>query len=174
MAVFGITTKKIDERLDTWVNTYYTVASLIATARSQGEYIAQGEKTIHSTLVSIINIHCWEVGTPANFTNDAVDYPGLQLAGAALPPWFTAELKLDSEASYPGWKRYRVRVDRGLYDGPDWGAAFLTDLDEFADYLDEVPNILTTRSGVSFTGASVTTAPKPLQLSKKWYNRTPS
>jgi hypothetical protein len=174
MAVFGINIVKIDERLRPWVNTYYTVGANISIAQGMATYLAAGEQMIHSTLVSIINKHCWEVGAAANFTNDAVDLPGVMSAGAALPPWFTAEVKLDSANSYPGWKRYRTRVDRGFYDGPDWSATYLTELDEFADYLDEVPAILSTRSGVSFTGASITSSPMPLQLSKAWYNRTPS
>lgn len=172
MPVFGISIQKIDDRLDPWVNTYYTVASNIIAAQDLATYLATGEAMIHSDLVTIINRHCWQVGTPGNFSNDAMDLSGALGSVNALPPWFTAELTLDSSYSYPGWKRYRTRIERSAYEGPTWSSAYLTTLDDFADYLDEVPNPLTTRAGASFTGASVNAFPMPLQLSKAWYNRT--
>lgn len=170
--IYGISTKKIDNRLNDWVNTYYIVAEAIETAETVAEQLATAEASIHSTLVTIISSHIWQVGTPGTFSNPAYDFPGVISATNALPPWWTAEINLTSSNSYPGYKRYRTRVSRAFYDGPDWNDAYIALLDTFADVFDELPVPLTTRSGVAFTGMALNAIPAPLQLSKAWYNRS--
>jgi len=170
---YGISTKKLDNRLDYWVNTYYVVAESREIAEGVGELLAAAEASIHSTLVTIVSGHIWQVGDPGDFSNPAYDLPGTASATNALPPWLTAEIGLTSSGSYPGYKRFRTRAGRAFYDGPAWGSGYLTLLDTFCEVFDELAVPLTTRSGVAFTGMSVNANPQPLQLGKKWYNRAP-
>jgi len=173
MAVYGIQVRKIDERLDTWNNTYHVLADSLGEAQSAADVLATAEASIHSTLVTITETHCWLVGaTVPEFSNVARDYAGELSVVNALPPWFTAEVTLESEGSYPGYKRFRCRIDRGLYTGPNWHDDYLLALETFADVFTEVGFPLCTRSGVAFTGMAPVGLPAPLQLSKAWYNRT--
>lgn len=172
MPVFGISTKKVDERLDEWVNTYYTFAGDISQAKGLADFLAAGEQSVHSGLVTINGAHIWEVGNRGNFANRTYSIAGTLDAQTPLPPWFTVEMNLASAGSYPGWKRYRCRASRTYYEGPDWSAAALLIFTDFADYLAEVPIAITTREGVPFTGATPNPTPQPLQLSKRWYNRS--
>lgn len=174
MPVFGIATKKVDERLRPWANDYYTVAANIGVAADVAAYLLSGEVQVHSDLVTIVGAHVWEVGNRGNFTNPLVNLTGELESFEALPPWFTAEVNLTSAGSYPGWKRYRTRGSKAYYTGPEWSSAFQGILALFGEFLDESPLPLTTRSGVPFGGASYNQVPVPLQLSKRWYNRASS
>lgn len=173
MPVYGISTKKVDERLDPWVNTYYAVVPDLDSAKALGELIGQAETSIHSSLVNIDLAHCWRVGNAGvDFGDITIDLPGTLSATQALPPWFTAEVNFTANGSYPGWKRYRTRVSGSFYEGPDWADAYLLILETFCEVWDELTYKFTTRSGVQFTGMDPNPYPVPLQLSKQWYNRT--
>jgi len=173
MAFFGINIEKVDERLDPWVNTYYCQASTLVQPIALADYLGAGEQMVHSDLVSITGAHIWQVGVPGNFSNQTYGYQGSLSSGNALPAWFTAEVTMLGDGGYPGYKRFRGRYAKDGYDGPDWATAILIALGDFADYLAEAPISLTTRSGIVFTSFGFTTFPKPHQLGKKWYNRTP-
>lgn len=175
MAVYGINTIKVDERLDPWVNTYYANVPDLDAAKALAEIIGQAEASIHSTLVNIDKAHCWRVGNAGvDFGDVTIDLPGALAGTNALPPWFTAEVNMTAGGSYPGWKRYRTRVDRNLYTGPAWADSYVLILETFCEVWDELTYKFTTRSGVQFTGMDPNAIPVPLQLSKAWYNRTSS
>ena len=173
VAIYGIHTQKVDERLRPWQNTYYTSSDSLANAMSLGEYLLIGEQMVHHEVVHLVGVHAWQVGAAANFDNAGFDYNGLLTGGNPLPPWFTAQITMGAPSSYPGWKRYRGRYDRALYDGPDWSDTMLTILQDLADYLAEAPLVLCTRAGAVFDDFEPEAFPAPLQLNKKWYNRTP-
>jgi hypothetical protein len=172
MPVFGISTEKVDERLDPWVNTYYTIAANIAAPIDLANYLAAGEQDVHSDLVSITGAHIWQVGSPGNFSNQSYGYQGTLTSTNALPAWVTAEVTLLGEGGYPGYKRFRGRYGVALYTGPEWNSSLLVALSEFDDYLAESPLPLCRRDGTSFALFGYTAVPKPLQLGKAWYNRT--
>lgn len=173
MPVYGIQTRKVDERLNPWNNTYHVLADALGEAQAAADVLATAEATIHSQFVTITETHCWLVGaTVPEFSTIVRDYVGSATASAPLPPWFCAEITLESNGSYPGYKRFRTRVDKALYDGPDWGATYTALLETFADVFDEIGYTLCTRSGVAFVGMAPNPIPVPLQLSKAWYNRT--
>jgi hypothetical protein len=174
MPVYGIQVRKIDERLRPWNNTYYSNVPDLSTAKAIGEQMGQGEASIHSNIVTIVEAHCWQVGasTP-NFGSVSIDLPGALASTNALPPWFTAEVNMSNDGSYPGWHRYRTRVDRNQYEGPAWSDAYILLMETFCEIWDELPYKICTRAGVLFTGMDPNANPHPLQLSKKWYNRTP-
>lgn len=173
MPVFGLSIEKVDERLRPWVNTYYLSNAALAGVLSDAAALGAAEATIHSDLVTIVKGHVWQVGSsPPVFTDVPIDLPGVLSSANALPPWWTAECNLTATNSYPGWKRYRTRVSRALYEGPDWVDSYITALDTFCDIIEELDSSMVTRAGAQFTGFDPNPFPMPLQLSKKWYNRT--
>lgn len=172
MPIFGVSTEKIDERLDPWVNTYYLSNPSLSGALSDAAILGTAEATIHSTLVTVVKAHVWQVGSsPPVFTDVPVDLPGAVDATNALPAWFTVECNLTATNSYPGWKRYRTRAGKGLYEGPAWTNVYLTIIEAFCDVIAELDSVMTTRAGAVFSGFDPNAIPQPLQLSKKWYNR---
>lgn len=173
MAVFGVNIEKVDERLDPWVNTYYTVNATIGAVIDFANYMAAGEQMVHSDLVSITGAHIWQVGSPGNFSNPIYGYQGSLSSGGAFPAWVTAEVSLGGEGGYPGYKRFRGRYAKDLYTGPEWATALITALGDFADYLSEAPLPICRRSGESFSLFGYVLTPRPLQLGKRWYNREP-
>lgn len=173
MPVFGCAIKKVDERLLPWNNTYYLLNASLAGALSDAAVLGTAEATIHSDLVTVLEAHVWQVGSsPPVFTTVSIDLPGALASTNALPPWFTAECNLTATNSYPGWKRYRTRVSRTSYEGPDWVDAYILILEDFCDVIDELDSQLCTREGNVFSGFDPNAIPTPLQLGKKWYNRT--
>lgn len=175
MPIFGVSTEKVDERLDPWVNTYYLNNAALAGALADAAVLGAAEATIHSTLVTVVRAHVWQVGSsPPVFTDVPIDLPGEIDATNALPAWFTAECNLTAVNSYPGWKRYRTRVGRSQYSGPNWLDAYVLVLEAFCDVIDELDSQMVTRAGAVFSGFDPNPIPQPLQLGKKWYNRTGS
>lgn len=154
------------------MNTYYTLASDRAAALGTADVLSAAEASIHSQIVTIVKAHVWRVGAPGTDMEDiAVDFPGTVASTNFLPAWFTAEVTLTAAGSYPGYKRYRTRVDRTLFDGPGWDDTYTLLLETFCDVWNEIPTPLCTRSGTLFTGMDPVSIPAPLQLSKAWYNR---
>jgi len=172
LPIYGISTKKDDDLLDPWVNTYYTTVASLDSAESVAQALLLAERSIHSTIVDILKAHVWQVGSPGVFLDTGASAAGLLDATDPLPRWFTAEVNLLAYGSYPGWKRFRGRFSKGYYEDGLWTSAFLTAAEDYTDQLDELPATLCTRSGVNFGGSTLNARPKNLQEHKAWYNRS--